>query len=124
MSSSAALSSGVIPTPPAPTVVPPQVLTLDFGAYDMELDPDAIGDSVAVMVLCVCAVSSAAGGDVPPLLHAAVNSVVVPDWFVARVRGLNVAAAAAAAAEACLSRVYECHDLRRSLPDVADAASA
>lgn len=100
-----------------PTVVPPHVLALDLGAYDMELDPDAMGDSVA----CICAVSSPAGVDVP--------SVVV---LVASVRGLKLVAAAAAAggagtaddveAGACFSRVYDCHDLRRSRPDVASAA--
>jgi len=125
ISPSAAFSSGVIPTAPAPTVVPPQVLALDLGAYDMELDPDAMGDSVAVTVVCACAVSSgAACGDVPPLRPAAelgVISAVVHDWFVASVRGLKFAAAAA---DVCFSRVYDCHDLRRSLPDVVLTASA
>jgi len=128
MSPSAALSSGVIPTPLAPTAVPPQVLALDLGAYDMELEPDAIGDSVAVSVAWVCtaAESSAAGGDVAaavrPAVDAGVSSDVVHDWLVASVRGLKLAAAAAAVA--CFSRVYDCHDLRRSGPDVVVTASA
>jgi len=76
--SAAVFSSGVSPVNAPPTVVPPQVLALDLGAYDMELDPDAMGDSVAATVpACVCESSPPAGGgaggggDVPPFLQAA-----------------------------------------------------
>ena len=127
-SPSAALSSGVIPTPPAPTVVPPQVLALDFGAYDTELEPEAMGDNVAVTAVCVCVmstVSSVLDADITSVLAApvvGVSSAVVHGWLVASVPGLKLAAAAAAVA--CFSRVYDCHDLRRSVPDVIDIASA
>ena len=143
---SAAVSSGLspaVPPPPAPpAVVPPQVLALDLGAYDIELDPDTIGDSAAGTPACVAAavVSSAAGGDAPPALLRAgftgvgASSAVV---VVASVRGLKLAAAAAAAADTataagaadddgiCLIRACDCHDLRRSGPDaVVNTASA
>ena len=57
-----------------------------------------------------------------PATVVVVSCVVVHDWLVvASVRGLKLAAAAAA--DACFNRVYDCHDLRRSLPDVVHAAS-
>jgi len=137
------VSSGLCPppppAPPPPAVVPPHVLALDLGAYDIELEPDTIGDSVAVTAPPCVVVSSAAaagggGGGVlaPPFLAAAAGLEVLGASravVVASVRGLKLAAAAAAAVDdddvaVCLSRAYDCHDLRRSRPAVVATASA
>ena len=76
--------------------------------------------------------SAAAVGDVPPFLggfDVGASSAVVHGWLVVdSVCGRKLAAAAVAVddddAGACFSLAYDCHDLRRSLPDVVVTASA